>query len=831
MSVCRNLAADVAAGRLSKEELDDLFKELEAVKASAKLDDVEAKILQRGKVIAEESVLAAAIEKRNRLQNIVIENKLWAMVGEANDRFDNPSLGLEAALVGVNAPIAGAQRSVDALTQGVFNGQIGGMIADLKKAGMLSRFNTMKGDFQRQVTRALYDLNRAVPEGVDVPKDALAIAKIMQKYQRASVERQNRAGAYIRQRDGYVVRQSHDPARMAGRADEWKAEVRGRLDFTAMDVADDQIETFLQSAYEAITSGVRLTNEVSDISRAFTGPSNLAKKLSASRTLIFKSADDWFDYDQKFGRASLRESFLQDLRAGAESTALMSNFGTNPQAMMDKVIQRAEREWRNDPKKLAQLRGGVVNLQAAMDEVTGDVNIGATTKAAQALAGFRAIQTMAKLGGAWISALSDVAFSATNRIYQGRNVLDAWGDALKAPLEGLSRGEQREFADMMGAGLEGQMGDFMSRFNAADGVPGQTSKMMALFFKLNLLGPWTDANKRGITMIVARDLAMNAKHGFDALPDDMRRMLSNYGIDARKWEVARKAVKEGPDGRQYIFPGDVGEVRGAAFTGMTEGQQTRLRDEVRDSLFTLLSQEADFAVPSAGARERAIMRRGYRPGTVAGEAVRFVGQFKSFGVTSLTKVLGRQVYGRGAKTLRQQLQMGIGANMGLVNAIVGATVLGYFIMQAKELMKGRDMRPNDSKAFIAAMMQGGGLGIYGDFLFGEASRFGGGTLQTVMGPGIGTVADAIDLLQRGRGVVTGGDEDLRGDVLQLVKSNIPFANLFYVKGAMDYLIWYQLQETINPGYLRRMERRIQRENNQTYWMPPSSIVATGGGFR
>jgi len=48
---------------------------------------------------------------------------------------------------------------------------------------------------------------------------------------------------------------------------------------------------------------------------------------------------------------------------------------------------------------------------------------------------------------------------------------------------------------------------------------------------------------------------------------------------------------------------------------------------------------------------------------------------------------------------------------------------------------------------------------------------------------------------------------------------------------MDYLIWYNLQETINPGYLRRMERRIERENNQQYWLPPTSIIQTGGGLR
>jgi hypothetical protein len=77
----------------------------------------------------------------------------------------------------------------------------------------------------------------------------------------------------------------------------------------------------------------------------------------------------------------------------------------------------------------------------------------------------------------------------------------------------------------------------------------------------------------------------------------------------------------------------------------------------------------------------------------------------------------------------------------------------------------------------------------------------------------------------------GSEQDARGDAIRLLKSNTPFANLFYTKAAFDYLIWYQMQEALNPGYLKRMESRVKRDNDQTYWMPPSSIVATGGGFR
>ena len=293
----------------------------------------------------------------------------------------------------------------------------------------------------------------------------------------------------------------------------------------------------------------------------------------------------------------------------------------------------------------------------------------------------------------------------------------------------------------------------------------------------------------------------------------MQRLLGLYEIDGKKWEAVRKGVKKGPDGKEYIVPGEIPD------------------QSVRENVFNLLVNEAEFSVPSPGARERAILRQGYRPGTAAGEAIRFVAQFKSFGVLGITKNLGRHTYGTGIKQRREIFTRGLGANAGLVNTIVGTTALGYMVLQAKEVMKGREPRPPDARTFLAAAMQGGGLGIYGDFLFGQANRFGGGALETAIGPGINTAFDAIDLLMRTRDQMLTGDEDVRGDAVRLVKSITPLANLFYTQQALDYMIWYQLQESINPGYLSRMERRIKRENDQEFFIPPSSVVATGGGFR
>jgi len=829
MADCLKLIDDANNGRLTDQELSDIIEDLQSAKnaqrAASKLESVEESIFERGAYLVKEAELAAKIEKRNRYINILREKNLLELADRADKAVNDPSLGLEAALVGVNAGFEGALRSVDSLMNSLGGQYFGGMIADLKKAKLLTDFNTMRKDLEIEVSRALANLNKKVPEtDIDASPKAQKIAKIMFKYQRTALHRENKAGAFIRLKEGRVVRASHDPSKLTkvgkdawvdymseGGRINWSKTANG--DFANAD--DAAKRGFLERSYQAIVTGNRIGSDKTELSKAFTGSKNLAKARSESAVFTFKDADTWYEYDQQFGRGSLREAFVQDLQGSMRSIALLEQFGTNPEELFKRVQKKLLDKHQNDLKKSQRLqrKNSILNFNAMLDEVTGDVNIGSHTKLARYLHFYRAIQTMAKLGGAAVSAFSDVAFMASNRMYQGRSLMDAWGDSFGALFRGMNQGEMREFADRLGVGLESQLGDFMSRFNASDDIPGNTSKLLNKFFKLNLLQPWTEANKRGVTLMIANDLGREASKTFDNLAPDLQRLLSIYGIDAVKWNAVRKGVKKGPDGRDYIVPGEIPD------------------ESVRENMFNLLTNEAEFSVPSPGARERAILRQGYRPGTFAGEAIRFVGQFKSFGVLGITKNIGRHAYGTGAKNKREIFARGVGGNLGLINTIVGTTVMGYFVMQAKEVMKGREPRPASPETFLAAALQGGGLGIYGDFLFGRATRFGGGTLETAIGPGIAAGFEGLDLMLRYRDQLLTGDEDVRGDAVRFFKSNMPLANLFYTQQALDYMIWYQLQETINPGYLQRMEQRIRRENNQDFIVPPSSVVATGGGFR
>jgi hypothetical protein len=151
--------------------------------------------------------------------------------------------------------------------------------------------------------------------------------------------------------------------------------------------------------------------------------------------------------------------------------------------------------------------------------------------------------------------------------------------------------------------------------------------------------------------------------------------------------------------------------------------------------------------------------------------------------------------------------------------------MGYGSMVLKDLAKGRSPRdPTQSPSqaaqiMLAAMVQGGGAGIYGDFLFGAASRFGSGTIESIAGPTISTGGRIVDLYHR----ALAGD-DFAARAFNEGLNNTPFVNLFYTRAALNYLVFYRMQEMMNPGYLRRMERETEKANAQTFLIRPSSVV-------
>ena len=160
--------------------------------------------------------------------------------------------------------------------------------------------------------------------------------------------------------------------------------------------------------------------------------------------------------------------------------------------------------------------------------------------------------------------------------------------------------------------------------------------------------------------------------------------------------------------------------------------------------------------------------------------------------------------------------------MGVAHLVVGMTIFGYLAMTAKDMLRGRKPRdPRNWKTFLASTMQGGAVGIYGDFLFRDLSHYGGGAAETAIGPVLGEAANiAKAFSQAFQGDIEGSATSLTRSIVQ----NIPYINLFYTRTVLDYMILHQLYEFLSPNYTRRMEKRLKKDYNQEYFLPPSSYV-------
>lgn len=807
----------------------------DAMNASEKASDMQSDALHAADTLANNLQMAAVIEKRNAALNMAARFKATGFVNQ----FRSSGLdfeGFRALLVGTERKRTGGRLSVDA-EQKQFRGLwLGGLIADLEKGDLMAAFRS--GEFDRAIHEALFNLGRDGAGNEKLPKEAVAIAEVVNKYQSNARNTRNRFGAWIRDLQGYITRQSHDmfKIRDAGMK-EYIEFTRSRIDVRkSMGDFDGSVEDFLTRVYDDFASGSHMkTAAGEDDLQAFGRGASLARRESQSRVLYFKDGAASFEYNDRFGVGKLAEQVLHGLDHAAKSAGLMKVLGTNPEATTARLFDEYAESLRGDPDRRAKFlahRNEMGNLLATVD---GSANIPGNVTAAK-VAGFtRSWMAMTKLGGVMLSSITDLAnYGAEMRFGQDGNLLSGVMRGIGDLTRGRAKGEKLQVLHALGVFHESTLGAVFNRFDNPDLVGGKTAWAMQQFFKLTGINWWTESLRDGYALSHSAYLAGNSKAAFDKLPAALRDMLGLYNIDANKWDLLRMAPLKHADGRMYMTPEGLRTVPRAAFDNyilqlgrkVSDAAVANLRADLAGALRAMTIDRMHHAIIEPGARTRAFMQRGTQPGTVPGELLRFVGQFKSFPVALVQMTLGREVYGRGYDTLGQYAReafttsKGRGDMLQMASFIALSIGMGYATMAIKDTLRGKTPRPvDDHRTWMAAMVQGGGLGIYGDFLFGKYNRMGSSLSGSLAGPVAGTFDTLADLWTR----IRMGD-DVAAAAFKATLDNTPFMNLFYTRVVLDYLILYRIQDALNPGYLRRMERRVQTENGQTFYLPPSQVA-------
>ncbi|WP_299085084.1 hypothetical protein [uncultured Ruegeria sp.] len=640
----------------------------------------------------------------------------------------------------------------------------------------------------------------------------------------------NAAGGDIGKIENYGLPMHHSAEKIrAADFEPWRDQIWEDLDWTRIiDFDTDQpfaiggsrppkggrAEAFLQEVFDSITTDGWSKREASFHERGL----SVANSRNASRVLHFRDGEAWMRYNDAYGAEDPFTNIVTTLDGYARDTAAMRVLGPNPQAGLTFLSQTAmkaaqETPWDTPSASVSQVSRAARKARAMLDLHSGAAQAPVNGWLGEFLAGTRAVLVSAQLGSAAVSAVTDVGFQGAAARKIGMDfggVMSRLGKELAGdPANAIRKGLVADQLANVGAG--------QARFMGEAFTPERAARLSDFVMRASGLTKWTEAGRHAFQLEFMGYLADQSRFSWDAMSPPLRTVLERRGFTAAEWDVIRRADLHDEGGATFMVPHEM-----RYRTDIPEDQA----EDLAFRLMSVIHEQTEFAVPSASLEGQALALDQTRPGTLIGELARSGFMYKTFGASVLFNQTRRLMSFDGPYS-----RFAYGTAM---MAIV--TAMGAVSLQMKEILKGRDPRPmNDAKFLGAAILQGGGFGIFGDFLSSEANRFGGGIESTLAGPVAGAAGDVISLGISGVKAAAGQDDHFGRKTVNFLRYNTPVTGIWYWKNAFQRGLFDNLQRLADPeaerAWRQAERRRIQNYGNASFWGPGDWLPSRAPDFR
>jgi hypothetical protein len=796
---CIQAVTQAMGRKLNKQEVTGIEERITGSMTTLARQDVNAwralsktqQLDQAAQHAAQEIVAEASRQKANVARQVLATARVTAKwKGLVNEGRSGASAAVRAFEL------------VDRDTSGVRLQYFGGITPVLDYLSNASRLLGWKHD-----QPMLRDFVREVLGEPTGNADAKLAAKSLNETTEAMRTRFNAAGGDVGKLDYAYLPQPRDALKVLKAGKEaWVNAELPRLDRSRYVKPDGsylnsaELRAFLEASWDTISTGGLNKMEPGKSM----GSGKLANRHSDARQIHYKDADSYLASMTQFGKGNPISAVQSHISALARDIALVENMGPNPNQTARLLMEHAR-------KLDGRVRNvGPVTAEQTWNTLTGAYNHPVNVRMAEIAQGVRNVTTAVKLQGSFLSQFTDVGTLMLNAKY---NQLPVW-QTLKDMPKALGKG-YREYANRVSLISDSMVSD-MNRWADGNGGVGWTSKLANTTMKANFMQAWTDAGKRAFSVNMMGALGKITRGAWASLDNFDRVRLERAGIDQNTFDVWRAATPENWRNSQMLTPESIQAIPDAALTGM--GNPQRVKDQATTKLLGYISDETDTAITSPDLMARTIQAQGTQKGTIGGELWRSTWLFKTFATSILSRQIGRikDVNAAAGKSMA----LAYGASL-----MTSLTVLGGLSLQAKDMVTGKDPRPvNNPRFWGAAFMQGGGMGIFGDILYtavGGNSRGGQPNWTAFAGPVFGTGFDFLNATTGNLGQLAEDKKtNFASEMIRFTRQNTPFANLWYAKAAIDHLFVNDLLEQANPGYLRRMRQRTQKEWGQDYWWRP-----------
>jgi hypothetical protein len=796
----------------------------------------------RGAVAAAEDLIQEARTKKVRIAQTIVahdrmRNFIAAQVAGGFDKTGFDALGrmLAAKSDGKNNIL-----SVEDIANGVEMTAMGDLFSTWETVHRLFP-DALSGALGRESQTAVEALLVRALHGEDVGRPELT--KAAQAFHEAAERlrtRFNAAGGEVGKLDNWGMPHawSADRVTVAGRQSFIDAMLplvdrRRYVHEDGRRFSDEEMQSFLGNAWQSIATG-GANKPLSEVRAGMR-----AKRHAESRQIHFRDGESAHRALSQFSEVGVLDAIAGHVQRMSRDIALIEQFGPNPDLAVSRLLDELDQQHRlAAPGRTAE---GVATRQAWLignlyDHLAGNTDVPLQVPLISAFGwsssytvgdlfqDLRNVNIAGKLGSAFITAITDEATMRLTAHVNGIPQVKLFLNELHT-LNPADRTEAR-MAGRMGL-LSHTMMDDLNRWGSTTLGKRFTGKLAATVVRLSGLNAITEARRRAYSVSMMDTLgALTREHasvaGLDA-GDAV--FLRKSGITEEHWAIWRMADVEPWRGNDTLLtPQAIYRIPDEKLRELNgpHSNPKLAKDKAAAALMGFVRREQDLAVIEPGARERALIHAGTRPGTWKGELLRSFFLFKSFPIAMISRHLRR--------TLSTEMTKGQRAVYG-ASLIVSTTVMGAIALEISDFLQGKDPRSlnpaneRGGRNWMAALLKGGALSLYGDLLFSDPGDSGQSYLSKFLGPVAGTVEEALDVTVRNIHEAARGEETHAGaEIVRFAKSHTPAANLWYTKAATDHLIFQQLQEHFSPGYLRRVKANAKRDYGATYWWEPGKTA-------
>jgi hypothetical protein len=719
-------------------------------------------------------------------------------------------------------------------------------------AAFMEKFRTgyfgRRGKFQKMTTPLV--VKEILEPGSTANPMAKAFAKAINEAIELARTRHNQWGGRVAKIKGNYLPQPHNPVKVGSvTQEEWIENILPKLDFAKMinnktnrAFTREELILELPGVYDAIrTEGVsRLKPGVQ------MGSTMLGNKRLDHRFLVFKDAESYMAYQAKFGDEDVISTIYQHLESISRDTAMMRALGPNPNSGWRYMKDLVRVNTKDLPiKQRESVRAKLEGLENLYMAHTGRLNSAADKWWAMGFAGLRHILTSAVIGSATLLAQSDFFFSRMTSKFLGLPAYKANRKTLKLIKEGMVK-DKTWSKIAIRSGLIGEhwstIASAANRYFIDTDAPILAKMFSDATLRASGLSHLTQAGRWAFGMEFMGFMGDNFNKSWKELDALTKRgklqsygnrsftqTLETYGIREGDWEIIRStklydaAIDDDTlkTGQALFFkPEDL-----LKRTDLDPAQRELLHARIMEMIFT----ETDHAIPTASMRGRALIMGKNKPGTLAGEILASGLMFKNFAIAiGFTHIM------RGLR------QTGLKGKAGyLVPFLIGTTLMNAYSHEMREILKGRDLanfsnmdKDQQFQYWLARIIGGGGLGIFGDLIYSESEgqNYGTDVTDAILGLPVAFAKDAYGLVDETFRLIPGGKESKIGrELSNFVKKYTPGSSLWYLRAAWERIIVDTLQNLIDPDFHKRNSntiKRYQKKEGRDFWWYPGDKLPT-----